>query len=288
MHTNDTHAHLDNAAQRASLIKQIRSEAKNTLLLDAGDVFSGDLYFTEWKGQADVQLMNFVGYDAMALGNHEFDKGPATLAAFIQNAQFPVVNANYDFTKDASLKGWVQQPITIPDTTHKTKPGIYPYVSKQIDGQLVAIIGVTTEDTAKSSSPGKDIVIHDAFPAVEKTIADINKQGINKIIVISHLGYPRDKEMARQVEGIDVIVGGHTHTKIDKPEIVADDATPTLVVQANEYGKYIGRADLTFDENGVIQTNNVQVKLYPVEKTTPEHPKVKPLLDTYKAQLSSD
>ena len=90
MHTNDTHAHLDSVAKSITAIKQVREENANTLLLDAGDVFSGTLYFNEFQGLADLEFMNLAGYDAMTFGNHEFDKGTATLANFVKDAEFPI------------------------------------------------------------------------------------------------------------------------------------------------------------------------------------------------------
>lgn len=119
MHTNDTHAHLDNAARRMTKIKEIRSETDSSILLDAGDVFSGDLYFTKWQGLADLKLMNSMGYDAMTFGNHEFDKGPGALASFLsgngsavdpsgkyhfQAPDFPLVSANVDVSKNSWMK----------------------------------------------------------------------------------------------------------------------------------------------------------------------------------------
>lgn len=104
MHTNDTHAHLDNIARRITAIKQVRQAHPNSLLLDAGDVFTGTLYFNEFNGLADLEFMNLAKYDAMTFGNHEFDKGTATLANFVKDAKFPFVSANVDFSKDANLK----------------------------------------------------------------------------------------------------------------------------------------------------------------------------------------
>lgn len=110
MHTNDTHAHLDNIAKRTTAIKNVRAKKPNSLLLDAGDVFSGTLYFNEFQGKADLEFMNLLRYDAMTFGNHEFDLGSSkeghqALADFIKGANFPFISANVDFSADDRFKG---------------------------------------------------------------------------------------------------------------------------------------------------------------------------------------
>ena len=168
MHTNDTHAHLDNAARRMTKIKEIRSETDRSILLDAGDVFSGDLYFTKWQGLADLKLMNSMGYDAMTFGNHEFDKGPGALASFLsgngsaadpsgkynfQAPDFPLVSSNVDVSKESKLRPFMKKQTHLRQG--KEKAGIYPYILLDVNGEKVAVFGLTTEDTSVTSSPGK-------------------------------------------------------------------------------------------------------------------------------------
>ena len=136
MHTNDTHAHLDGAARRAAKVKEIRSETENNVLLDAGDVFSGDLYFTKWNGLADLKLMNMMGYDAMTFGNHEFDKGPKVLADFLsgnytavdplnrhqlEKPDFPIVSSNVDVSKEPKLRSFQKEPAVLAAGKRKRK-----------------------------------------------------------------------------------------------------------------------------------------------------------------------
>lgn len=261
MHTNDTHAHLDNIAHRATAVNTIRADVENSLLLDAGDVFSGTLYFTQFQGQADLELMNLLGYDAMGLGNHEFDKGPEGLAKFITGnypegyktpAQFPVVNANFDFSNEPVLKDLAHT--TVGEQGADNLDGqIYPAVVLDVNGEKVGVIGVTTEETAFISSPGDNIEINDAFEAAGEAVDMLESKGINKIVAISHLGWDRDLQLAEEVEGIDIVVGGHSHTKPDPyPALVDKDSTPTVVVQAKDHGEFLGRLDVTFDDHGVI------------------------------------
>lgn len=290
MHTNDSHAHLDDVARRATLVKQIRAEGGDDLLLDAGDVFSGDLYFTKWQGLKDLEFMNLMGYDAMTFGNHEFDKGTGVLADFIKKAQFPLVSSNIDFSKDGNIAPLVKAPANI-DVNAKTtgNAGVYPYVVLEIGGHKVGVFGLTTEDTAVTSSPGKDVTFNEAVQAAEATVAAMEREGLNIIIGLSHLGYARDQKLAAEVEGIDLIVGGHTHTKLDAPEIVTDSVhqTPTVIVQANEWGKYLGRVDLVFDEQGQVLTGPGQTSgsLFPVNGQVAEDAAAKAMLDPLKAEL---
>ncbi len=291
MHTNDTHAHLAEVARRAALVQEIRSEGGNSLLLDAGDVFSGDLYFTKWFGLADLAFMNYMGYDAMTFGNHEFDQGTKTLADFVSKAQFPLVSANVDLSRDANISHLVRKPAVIDTDQPKTtaNSGVYPYVTLLVDGQKVGVFGLTTEDTAETSSPGKDVVFRDAVTSAQAAVEAMEKEGLDKIIALSHLGYAKDLALAEAVEGIDLIVGGHTHTTLNAPEVVTDGQhhTPTVIVQANEWGKFLGRVDLQFDKNGVVLVGEGELvgKLIPVDNTVMEDTQAKDMLAPYKAEL---
>jgi 2',3'-cyclic-nucleotide 2'-phosphodiesterase (5'-nucleotidase family) len=253
MHTNDTHAHLDTVAKRVSAIKQVRAESANTLLLDAGDVFSGTLYFNEYEGLADLEFMNLVGYDAMTFGNHEFDKGTATLANFVKDAQFPFVSANVDFKKDKNIRKYSKNKFT-----SKPEDGeIYKGIVKEINGEKVGIFGLTTAETVDISSPGDDVEFTDYIEEAKAAVKAFEKRGINKIIALTHIGLndgggDNDLTLAEAVDGIDVIVGGHTHVKLSEPVFVEAGKEPTVIVQANEYGKFLGTLDVKFNKNGKV------------------------------------
>lgn len=206
------HAHLEYIARRATLIGQIREQEPNVLLVDAGDVFSGTLYFTQYLGRADLEFMNLLGYDAMTLGNHEFDKGPAGLAPFVAGARFPVVSANVDVAGDHDLG-------MLARTEIGNEAGrVYPAVIREIDGEKVGIIGLTTPEASEISSPGPHIGFSEPIAAARQLVDRLTAMGVDRIVVLSHLGWPRDLELAAAVEGIDVIVGGHTHTvRPDRP-----------------------------------------------------------------------
>ncbi|MFC4713038.1 cell wall-binding repeat-containing protein [Planococcus dechangensis] len=259
IHTNDTHANLDNAPKRATLINGLRAANENNLLLDAGDVFSGTLYFNTFEGQADLALMNYMQYDAMVFGNHEFDlgssaEGHSSLAEFVGGADFPMLGANIDFSGDANMA-----PLVAGQAFTKTASNgqIYSGIVKEIDGEEVGIFGLTTAETAEISSPGA-IEFTDYLEAAEEAVEWFEGEGVNKIIALTHIGYDdnpafdNDRILAAEVDGIDVIVGGHTHTKLLPPQQVGD----TIIVQANEYDKFLGQLDVTFDAEGNVTNFN--------------------------------
>lgn len=263
MHSNDTHSRVENAPKRATAVKEVRAKDPNALLLDAGDATTGTLYFNEFLGQADLAFMNYMGYDAMTFGNHEFDQGSSpeghkALVDFVKGAQFPFVSSNLDFSGDAKFTGLFTDLISSEPENGK----IYNGIVKEIDGEKVGIFGLTTAETENISSPGS-IAFENYIEEAEKAVKAFETLGVDKIIVLSHIGYDDDPSvdndlvLAKSVEGIDIIVGGHSHTQLDKPVVVdtntkgeAKDAT--LIVQAYQYSDYLGTLNVTFDENDVV------------------------------------
>ncbi|MGE7838663.1 bifunctional metallophosphatase/5'-nucleotidase [Viridibacillus arvi] len=273
MHTNDTHAHLDNIAKRTTAIKNVRAKKPNSLLLDAGDVFSGTLYFNEFQGKADLEFMNLLRYDAMTFGNHEFDLGSSkeghqALADFIKSANFPFISANVDFSADDRFKGLFTDLIS----SKPEKGKIYNGIIKEINGEKVGIFGLTTEETKDISSPGS-IVFENYIKEAENAVKAFEGQGVDKIIALTHIGYDdnakidNDLTLASTVKGIDVIVGGHSHTQLDEPVVIDQDNNnktkdPTVIVQAYQYSDFLGTVDVEFDSKGkVITTNGELIKL---------------------------
>ncbi|QBQ07005.1 bifunctional metallophosphatase/5'-nucleotidase [Sporosarcina pasteurii] len=275
MHTNDTHGNLDSIAKRVTAVKEVRAEKPNALLLDAGDVMSGTLYFNEFKGMADLQFMNLMGYDAMTFGNHEFDlgstpEGHQALADFVEAAEFPFVSSNVDFSRDDKFNGLFSDLIS----SEPEKGKIYNGIIKEINGEKVGVFGLTTAETADISSPGA-ITFSDYIEEAEKAVAAFENLGVNKIIALTHIGYDdnpavdNDLILAATVDGIDVIVGGHSHTQLNEPIVVDQDETgatkdPTLIVQSYQYNQFLGSVDIVFDKEGVI--NDFRGELIPVSE----------------------
>ncbi|WGG44436.1 5'-nucleotidase C-terminal domain-containing protein [Rossellomorea sp. DA94] len=248
LHTNDVHSHLENVPYLHTAIKEERKKDGDALLLDAGDVFSGTLFFNEYLGQADAAFMNEIGYDAMTLGNHEFDMGSEVLADFIRKLSFPVVSGNVDVRLDPRLA-----PIMKSEIPEQAESGnIYPSIIQTVKGVKIGIIGLTTEDTAFLSAPDKKIVFQDAEKKVLEEMTKLQAKGVNHIILLSHLGLRQDKMLAQKVEGIDIIVGGHSHTRLESPLVYNMKSEPTLIVQADEYGKSLGKLTAVFSERGIL------------------------------------
>ncbi|MBN1680589.1 MAG: 5'-nucleotidase C-terminal domain-containing protein [Anaerolineae bacterium] len=251
MHTNDTHAqHEPNGdggvARQATVVKQIRAEVENSLLLDAGDRFTGTLFHQQYHGQDNVQIMNLLGYDAMTLGNHEFDNGDDVLAAFIDGLDFPVVATNIDFRASAELNGKVA-----------------PYAVLEVGGEQIGVIGLTTPETDILASPGDDLVFSSDLAGVTQNVVnELTGMDVNKIILLSHIGFNYDVALAGEVTGVDIIIGGHSHTLLSNAYTGAEgeypvvmegaDAAPILVVQAGEKNEFLGRLDVEFDAAGVL------------------------------------
>lgn len=258
MHTNDSHGHVEMSPKLATAVNEVRAEDPEALLLSAGDVFSGTLFFNEFKGKADLDYMNYLAFDGMTFGNHEFDlggsaEGHKALSEFIKNAKFPFVSANVDFSKDPLFNG-LQLAGTVGEKIEDGK--IYDGIIKTIDGQKVGIFGLTTEETIDISSPGK-VTFSNYVEEAKRMVSAFEAKGVNKIIALTHLGfddsvkYDNDLELAKQVDGIDVIVGGHTHTALTEPNLVEKEE-PTLIVQAGEYNKNLGVLDVEFDYWGTV------------------------------------
>lgn len=270
MHMNDTHAYLENFPYVATAVNELREKHKNNLLLHAGDVFSGDLYFNAFEGQADLALMNYLKFDAMVFGNHEFDLGGSedghkSLAEFVKAAKFPLVAANVDFSKDDLFDG-----LQTKEVVETYEDGnIYDGVVIDVNGEKVGVFGLTTEETPFISST-EAVEFSNYIEQAEKAVASFEAQGINKIIALTHIGFndslvfDNDIELAKQVEGIDIIVGGHTHYTLAEPYVSREFDAPTVIVQANEYAKYLGALDVTFNKAGEVVLYDGE--LLPTEK----------------------
>ena len=266
LHTNDFHSRVEpinkydstcegddvaenkcfgGSARLLNAIKAARDGADNPILVDGGDQFQGTLFYTTYKGKVAAELMNDLGYEAMTVGNHEFDDGPKVLTGFIKAVQFPVLLANADVSKESELADVVKRSVVI-----------------EKKGEKIGLLGVSPADTGELSSPGKMISFSDPVAALKTEVKALTDQGVNKIILLSHSGYKEDQRIAAEVPGIDIIVGGHSHSLLSNTDDKAEGPYPTMVkgpdghdvpiVQAYAYGKYLGELDVTFDDDGVV------------------------------------
>lgn len=251
LHTNDTHSQIDplpandrnagkgGVARRATLVKRVRKENPNTLLLDGGDVLQGTPYFNFYRGEVEYKAMSAIGYDAGTIGNHEFDNGIEALAAALKFANFDIVSANYDF-KGTALEGTVK-----------------PYVIKTVAGVRIGLFGLGISPVALiTPETFKGVTYKDPVAVARESISILKQREKCALIVcLSHLGYypnPRpnqvgDSQLAAQVNGIDYIVSGHTHTFMQEPvKQLQPCGAETLIFQVGKSGIYVGRADFTF------------------------------------------
>ncbi len=227
--------------RRAALGEQ----GANVLVLDAGDQFQGSLFYSTYKGDAAVQFLNVIKPDAMAVGNHEFDDGPETLVKFMDKAEFPVISGNTSVYYEPLLKDKLNG-----------------YVIVEKGGEKIGIVSVLATDTGETSSPGDNVKFVDEVKYLQSVIPEIESKGVNKIILVSHVGLARDKEIAAAISGVDVIVGGHSHTLLSNTDDSAEGPYPVMVanpdgvnvpiVQAYAYSKYVGELSVNFNDEGVV------------------------------------
>jgi 5'-nucleotidase len=221
-------------ARRATMVKALRKTIPNLLLLDAGDTFQGTPYFNLYKGRLDYKLMSLVGYDAGTLGNHDFDNGVEALLEAMQEATFDFVNCNF-VCRDAPALGKRLRPYVIKD---------FPGIRVGITGVGVAFKGLV------SPANHKGVDWMDPDKALKPVIAHLReKEKVDLVVLLSHLGYDEkgqgwdDLSVAKQVPGIDAIIGGHSHTFLDQPVKVANAGGETLVFQVGFAGVNLGRMD---------------------------------------------
>ena len=260
LHTNDVHSYIDpfpndyprspgmgGVAKRAAIISEIRKENKNVLLLDAGDIFQGTPYFNYYGGELEFKLMSMMKYDASAIGNHDFDNGLEGLVSQMPNANFEFLSANYDF-KNTVLDGFVK-----------------PYKIFTLQGIKIGVFGLGVELTGLVDKKNyKETIYNDPLETSKEMVNILKKEKKCDIVIcLSHIGYSYktepdricDLKLAALTNDIDLIIGGHTHTFLDKPTIVKNlDGKEVLVNQVGCYGINLGRIDFYLDKNKAITT----------------------------------
>jgi 2',3'-cyclic-nucleotide 2'-phosphodiesterase (5'-nucleotidase family) len=296
MHTNDTHGHLmpfsypadgsaaisgmrvreniGGIARRASLARTIRSEVESrggtAWLVDAGDFTDGTVFSTVYHGDADVEAMNAAGYTFSTIGNHELNASIATLKKFLGLAKFPVLCAN--LTENATGKLLVK-----------------PYEIRRVGPLKVGVFGITTVEAATYPAGKEGLTIAPEVETARKMTAAL-RQEANLIVLISHAGENIDEQIANDVPGIDIIIGGHTHTRLPVGELVwhsdvlqARSVNGTIIVQDHQWGGELGRLDLLIekDKSGVWQIDRYRERLIPVTSKIAEDPQVAEVVNRY-------
>lgn len=268
LHINDSHSNLDESTmvlkvennqsyevkvggmpRVVGMINGLQKSMQNPITIHSGDALQGTMYYSMFKYKADAELLNLVKFDSLTIGNHEFDDGDTNLLGFINALTAKVISANVEVPANNPLYGKYS-----------------PYIIKEIGGEKVGIIGITIAGKTKDSSfPSKEVVFKEEIATAQKYINELKAKGINKIIVSSHIGYKNDLNLAKNLTGVDVIVGGDSHTLLGNFSTVGLKASgkyPTVmknksnesvcVVQASEYAKVVGALEVGFDKNGVV------------------------------------
>lgn len=260
IHTNDTHSHIDpltdndlgGVARRKVLIDSIREVNPNVLVIDAGDIVQGTLYFHLYKGKVEQKVLNELGYDVQILGNHEFDNGMDALKTMLEASDATLLSSNYDFSQSV-LDGMFQ-----------------PYMIREIGQHKVGIMALNLNPKGMIAEGNYDGVVYMPWKdAVENTVDILrNKEKCDYVIAVTHIGYFDseqsadifgDKQVAEQTSGIDLIIGGHSHTLLSPAVKVANAVGDSVtIVQTGKYGQYLG--EVTFDlNNGAIDEKLIRV-----------------------------
>ena len=264
LHTNDVHSHIEPFSKdhsefpnkggferRATLISEIRRKNPNTLLFDAGDIFQGTPYFNFYGGEIEFKLMSMLGYDAITIGNHDFDNGIDGLDKQLPYAKFDIISSNYDF-KNTILES------KISDYKIYNKSGI----KIGVFGLGIELEGLVSKDLYKETKyldPNE--IANDTAKKLKET------ENCDLVICLSHLGYKYEKlpnkvsdlNLAKSTSNIDLIIGGHTHTFMNKPVVVKNNVgNDVLINQVGCFGLYLGRIDFSFDsDNNKIFNSNL-------------------------------
>jgi 5'-nucleotidase len=257
IHTNDTHSQIDpfpaddrlyprkgGVARRATLVKRVRYENPNTLLIDAGDAFQGTPYFNFYKGEVEYKSMSQIGYDAATIGNHEFDNGVPALAAAMKFADFDIVSSNYDF-RGTLLEQRVKR-----------------YLVREVAGVRIGLFGLGISPTALITPDNfKGVTYNDPVQTSRELVKELRQtERCSLVLCMSHLGYypqPKEKQIgdsqvAEQVDGIDFIASGHTHTFMQTPVIQKQPSgKETIIFQVGKSGINLGRVDFTMKAGAV-------------------------------------
>lgn len=265
LHTNDVHSHIDpfpadhprnanmgGAARRAALIESIRKEEENILLLDAGDIFQGTPYFNYYGGELEFKLMSMMQYDLATMGNHDFDNGIDGFYAQLPHAKFEFVSANYDF-KNTILNDIVK-----------------PYKIFNKDGIKIGIFGLGVElDGLVDKKLYKETVYNNPIEVAQDMTRILKEeQKCDLVICLSHLGFSyknepykvSDLELAKKTKNIDLIIGGHTHTFLDKPVVEKNsEGKDVLINQVGCYGINLGKIDFYFSKDKAVKNSGKNI-----------------------------
>jgi 5'-nucleotidase/UDP-sugar diphosphatase len=283
LHTNDLHSHCESFREAGheqggmtrlvTLLKQLRTP--QTITVDGGDIFQGSLFYQTYHGEIEVELMNRAGFDLGTIGNHEFDDGPANLASQLAKARYQLINCNLDTSAQPEL-GKHFQASTI----------------RELGGQKVGFVGAMTPDLEQLANHLEGVKIlrvnGDWLVPVRQAVDALRAQGVDKIIMVTHCGVNYDREIAEKIPEVDVIIGGHSHTRLDQPIDVAHaDGSHCLIVQTGSYCRTLGQFELAFDAQGRVDVPNTHYRLHDLSEAVAEDAELKAYLQSKSAPFEA-
>ena len=267
LHSNDTHSTIDplpdgtgGVLQRKAIIDSVKNVEKNVILVDAGDVVQGTLYFKYFNGDVEYPLMDMMGYDIRVLGNHEFDNGMESLAKYYSRTKGTPLSANYDFT-GTELDGIFQ-----------------PYVIREAGGKKIGFIGLNIDPTSIIARKNFKGNFMEVIPVANELASRLkNEEGCDLVVAVTHIGYTAsndktfDIDLAQASKDIDLIIGGHTHTLIDpsqpdkNPSLIENaEGKPVRIVQTAKQGRYLGKLTVDLDQLPLESGEQITYELIPV------------------------
>lgn len=246
----------------ATLFKELKKENPNTVIVSAGDDLMG-AYFHVFKGKAILGMMSNAGYEILALGNHEFDKGSDVLASALESTTFTTLCSDLNVSASA-LNGKCM-----------------PYTIKELDGVKVGFFSLMTESLLESNNEKKISFFNKNIPMAKKMVKQLREKGVDVIVLVSHIGYKEDRKLAKQVKGIDVIFGGHSHSYIKKMGYI----NHTAIVNGGEQGSQVVKVDIPLDKNNKVLHKQISMTKIPVTSKYMADTQVEKRLQAYKKQL---
>jgi 5'-nucleotidase / UDP-sugar diphosphatase len=308
LHTNDVHSHLDpfeagrggtvgGAAARAVLIAREKARGGRVLVLDAGDLVQGTPYYNVFRGEPDHKVLDLLGYDAIALGNHDLDDGALAWQGRAAKTTTPILSANVFVTGD--MPGAVGAKREVPAAIARDATWIgggkvparaalrllaTPYVILNRGGLKIAVLGLTTDaiDRIVAASKNKGVAVGHAVLAARYYVPLLRRQA-DYVIALTHLGVDEDRRLVDQVPGIDLVIGGHSHTALFRPVLEpAAGGRMAPIAQAGSWGRYVGRTTLRWGGDHLTAASGGLIEVHPADG---EDARVKALVASYRARL---
>lgn len=268
LHTNDLHSYVENFPKKARMMEDIRAENQKkgikTFYFDSGDLFSGNIVFTMYRGVKEIELMNQLGCQAMTLGNHEFDHGDELLSRLEDFARFPIVSSNLRYRDVEEADELV--PLS-------------EYLEFDMEGRPLYVFGLTTLDTQEVASPSDQVLFEDPYQSLRRMVDQIGARTPQaQIVLLSHLGYDEDQQLAQVFPEVNVILGGHSHTVLREPTQVGK----VSICQTGQYGRFVGHLSLRCYEDGSHEV--LSYELIDVDALEEENPAVRQVIYQMKAE----